>query len=100
MSYRIIVRPDAQADMFEAGSWYDQQRTGLGTEFSEAAQLSIDSLANFPLRHTIHNQELGVRWLILRRFPYLVVYQVTGDEVIIIAVTHAARDESAWKERL
>ena len=31
----VILRPEAEADLEEARSWYETQRTGLGDEFIE-----------------------------------------------------------------
>jgi len=30
MKYRVIVRPEAEDDLKEAYSWYEDKRTGLG----------------------------------------------------------------------
>jgi hypothetical protein len=36
----------------------------------------------------------------LRRFPYLVVYQILDDQILVLAVAHASRDQDFWKGRL
>jgi hypothetical protein len=33
MKYRVIVRPEAEDDLKEAYSWYEDKRTGLGYYF-------------------------------------------------------------------
>ena len=33
MKYRVIVRPEAEHDLKEAFSWYEDNRTGLGYDF-------------------------------------------------------------------
>jgi len=32
MKYRVIVRPEAEDDLMEAYSWYEDKRTGLATK--------------------------------------------------------------------
>jgi plasmid stabilization system protein ParE len=38
----------------------------------------------------------GTRRLVLGPFPYLLVYRIRGDEVVIIAVAHAAQKPGYW----
>lgn len=33
MKYKVIVRPEAEDDLKEAFSWYEDKRTGLGYDF-------------------------------------------------------------------
>ena len=33
MRPRLLLEPEAQADLAEAFDWYEAQRTGLGSEF-------------------------------------------------------------------
>ena len=33
MSFRIYIRPEAEADIEEAATWYEKQRRDLGHEF-------------------------------------------------------------------
>ena len=32
MNWRVIIRPNAEADLREAWAWYESQRAGLGDE--------------------------------------------------------------------
>jgi hypothetical protein len=40
--------------------------------------------------------EFGVRYWPLRKFPFVVFYDVTGDAILIIGVMHTARDAEKW----
>jgi toxin ParE1/3/4 len=48
MSWRVVVRPDAQADVAEASKWYEARGEGLGVEFREAVIQVFDALADNP----------------------------------------------------
>lgn len=48
MIYRLVVRPEVDADLIKAEAWYEQQNAGLGLEFLRAARETIDSLAANP----------------------------------------------------
>jgi hypothetical protein len=34
MSLPVVIRPEAEQDLLSARDWYDQQRFGLGDEFT------------------------------------------------------------------
>ena len=48
MKYQVVVRPEAEEDLKEAFSWYEDNRTGLGYDFL----LHVDAGINFIKRHT------------------------------------------------
>jgi hypothetical protein len=37
VNYRLIVRPEVEADLLEAEAWYEKQQAGLGRKFLLAA---------------------------------------------------------------
>ena len=58
MSYQVVVRPEVDADLIEVEAWYEQQESGLGREFLQAARETIDSLSTNPL---IYQRDAGLR---------------------------------------
>jgi hypothetical protein len=50
LSLRLIVRPDAEADIAAAYDWYEEQREGLGKEFLEEISVAIDAVQADPKR--------------------------------------------------
>lgn len=47
MKYKVIVRPEAEEDLKEAFSWYEDNRTGLGHDFL----MHVDAGINFIKRN-------------------------------------------------
>jgi hypothetical protein len=37
---------------------------------------------------------------LVKRHPYLVVYALRGDEIIVLAIAHTSREPGYWRERL
>jgi plasmid stabilization system protein ParE len=88
VSWRVIGRPDAEADLREAQLWYDSQRAGLGDEF--LAERAVRLLAEKPDNRPAYYN--GFRLFITRRFPYKLFYRLEKDCVIIFRVLHVKRD--------
>jgi plasmid stabilization system protein ParE len=76
---RVIIRPEAEADITDAAIWYHHQRPDLGEEFLAEVEAAISSAAENPFRH-----------MCLRRRP---------DAIAIIRVLHSSRHDREWKSR-
>ncbi len=48
MSYKLIIKEEAIADMQEAYDYYEEQQTGLGERFLAALQERFASLSEHP----------------------------------------------------
>lgn len=84
--------------MEDAFSWYERQRSGLGLEFLLAFDAAVESLRRLPEGHEI--VALRTRKALLRRFPYLVLYAVEVDRILVTAVFHGRRDPRRWSDRV
>jgi plasmid stabilization system protein ParE len=100
MSFRLVVRPEVDADLREAEMWYEKQRPGLGAEFLRAVRKAMSSLPDNPFRHPVRNRRFQVRWSYPWPFPYRIVYRVIQGTVVIYTVLHAARHEHHWQKRV
>jgi len=76
MSYQLSVRPEVDDDIRDAEAWYESQQSGLGKEFARLARDEMGKLVLNPLLYQVRHERMGIRWLLLRRFPYHVIYQV------------------------
>lgn len=98
MSLPLVVRPEAQADLLAARDWYEQQRPGLGDDFSDAAEELLDRIAATPKLYPATLKD--VRRAKLRRFPYVVYYRMLADCVEVLAVLHGSRNPQIWQDRV
>lgn len=98
MSRAIRFRSEADTDLCEAASWYEQRRIGLGCEFLHRVEEALDRIRDFPeLSPRVHGP---VRQVLVRQFPYAVYFRDDRDPIKIIAVFHASRDPQEWQKRL
>lgn len=89
MKYRVIIRPEAEGDLKEAFSWYEDKRKGLGYDFL----LQVDGGLRFLERNPeIFKPEYkGTRKHIIKRFPYKIIYLIEKQKIIVLAVIHGRR---------
>lgn len=74
--------------------------TDLAFELDDAAEAEFYTIVDYYNNTTLPYLHETKR-IILRRFPYSIVYKIYGDEVIVAhAVMHMSRKPDYWKERL
>lgn len=61
------------------------------------AETGLQLIKDYPMAGI--SEETGRRYVLVRHFPYLVVYTVAGREVAIVAVAHTARRPGYWRDR-
>ena len=88
----------AEEEMTEAAIFYEDQAHGLGSEFLDDVQSSIDRLRDNPMIGHALTGEL--RRSLLSRFPYSLIYVIKPDDLLIIAVAHQRRRPGYWRERV
>jgi len=88
----------AKKEMDDAHDYYEREQEGLGEQFVAEINHALKHIALFPLAwHPISNRTRRCR---LRRFSYGIIYQIRGNDVLIVAVAHLHRKPSYWKSRL
>lgn len=100
VSRRLIVRPDAEADIIEAALWYEHRLAGLGIELLSEFDTIVGRIGETPQVFPLVRRRPEVRRALTRRFPYRVFFIVRSDAVVVFAVGHAARHDRHWRGRL
>lgn len=95
---QVRFEEDAQAELFEAALYYDQQQLGLGDAFGQAVERAVGKVAADPSRFPIVID--GVQRCRVARFPYCVYFLALGEVLYVVAVAHHSRQPDYWKDRL
>jgi plasmid stabilization system protein ParE len=99
----VRAEPEADEELRAAARWYEGKRLGLGRDFLAAIGAAIEVLQQHPAggsRVPRVKRTLPVRRLILRRFPYSVVFLELEAEIRILAFAHHRRRPGYWLKRI
>jgi toxin ParE1/3/4 len=100
---RVVLHPEADAEARSAVFWCEEQRPGLGdeslAEVSAVLRRIEFGLESFPRWPGIRETTEPVRMAVLRRFPYLVAFEVHQDFVLVLAIAHGKRRPLYWLAR-
>jgi len=93
MRVRYTLR--AQADLDSIYAFLDTQAPAAAQSVKTVIERRVALLAEFP-NIAPETDEAGVYELTIIRYPYLVYYEVSGDEVWVLHIRHARR--RPWSE--
>ena len=87
----------ARKEFDDAFVHYESQRSGLGEEFRGAIKIQMRKIMEHPEAWMLVRP--GIRKCLGHRFPYDVVYQRIGDDLLILALAHKKRAPMYWADR-
>jgi toxin ParE1/3/4 len=98
MIRRLIIRPEAEAEMAEAFDWYEERLRSLGASFLLCVDAVFHGIVRDPQRWPRIHRE--ARRALTRRFPYEVFFVEDKERVVVLSVFHAKRNPKSWQERV
>ncbi len=98
MTYVLMVRPEAEADLAEAKRWYEDRRGGLGADLVLCVEEALEKIRRSPEIFPVVHKD--VRSVTVRRFPYGIFYRIVGRHISVLGVFHARRGPRSWQTRV
>jgi len=95
---RLIYHPDAEAELIEAGQYYERRVATLGAQFLDDVDRAVSIILDAPERWRIIEED--VRSYLMPRFPFAIYYRTLPDGVRILAFKHHSRHPDYWRDRI
>jgi plasmid stabilization system protein ParE len=93
----VTFHPEAAAEYEHALAWYLGRSPQAAAQFEVAFVAAIEAIQSnptmFPLCDGLH------RFVLLKRYPFSLVYGVNGDQIRVLAVAHSKRRLGYWSGR-
>jgi mRNA-degrading endonuclease RelE of RelBE toxin-antitoxin system len=98
MGYNLILTDEADQDTADAYLYYEGQLEGLGDRFLHELQHLYDQLKDNPEHYGYFskNQKYNYRRVAINHFPYLVIYRVINDFVVVQVIHNSNRDNTKF----
>jgi len=94
----IRFHPDVSEDIEGSFHWYEREQEGLGLQFVDEIEKSLDILSLSPGTWAFFKH--GFRRYILPRFPFSIVYKEEETVIYVVAVMHNSRKPNYWMDRI
>lgn len=80
--------------------YYEQRQTGLGFDLHDRVVETLSMIGEAPYRFPLYEGKQlrrEYRRALVKQFPYIVVYQVRDEEILIAAIAQTSRGPSYWE---
>ncbi len=86
-----------EREVTAAERWYRESHETASARFRRELDRAVDLICERPEAGSPYLT--STRRILLRRFPFFVVYRVRGENVQIVAVAHGRRRPGYWRAR-
>lgn len=90
MKYLLEIKEEAFFDIKEAHFYYEEKRIGLGNLFLNTLETYLERIQKYPKQYQI--QRKPYREAFLKKFPYLIIYEIEGNKIIVYAVFNTSKN--------
>ena len=97
MPYRVIFTPVARSELLEAIDWYARRAPSVVSRLRAELRTVVARMAQNPFQFPEGPSD--TRRVLLRHFPYVVVYTVTTEAIRVVAFFHTSRDPKRLSTR-
>ena len=93
MSYNLIVTAVAEDHILNACDYYETQQPGLSDRFLAELQSVYKKRSSNPQYYSYISTHPGDQYrdVSLYKFPFVVIYEISDEDVIVIAVFNTHR---------
>ena len=82
--FAVIFSPAAIDDSEQAVDYYEEQQPSLGKRFAAQLHLTLNAIKRNPFFASVRYDD--IRCASIKRFPYLVHYQIDEDELLVTVI--------------
>lgn len=91
MAFRVKILPLAEKEIDESIEFYESRSKGLGKQFLTYLKSYLKVLKTNPELFEI-KKEPAYREMTLVKFPFVIIYEVIENEIVIYSVFHTSRN--------
>ena len=92
----------AEGELADAVAWYEAKQSGLGISLLDLIDNAVERIRSGALPSSLVpgvSRAKGARRVLLRRFPYSIVFYEREEEIVIVAFAHSSRRPGYWRSR-
>jgi toxin ParE1/3/4 len=89
-TFSISLTQKSEQEFIDAVVYYETQQPGLGVRFQNAINKLLLSICKNPFAY--QRKYKHYREAISKPFPYIVVYEISGAEIVVLAIFHAKQN--------
>ena len=96
---KLRIHRLAVAEIDHEVDYYESCAVGLGAQLEDEIDAVLETILQFPYAAPQWKGRRDRRVAALDRFPFTLVYEVKGEEIVILALAHTSRRPGYWARR-
>jgi hypothetical protein len=80
-------------------NYYESRQAGLGVELEDEIDAPFSLIVQFPEAAPQWRGRRDRRVAVLDRFPFRIPYQITPEDIVVLALAHTSRRPDYWARR-
>lgn len=97
MAYELLISSVAFIETEEAYIFYEEQQSGLGERFLVSVEAAYLKLSEAPMNYGFIGEEKDLRDIRVKHFPFVVIFQIISNQVLVLRVFNTSRNPSSLK---
>lgn len=95
---RLILHPEALGEAEKARAWYRERSLDAAARFTSELSVGMEQIAGSQLVWPTFRR--GARRYLLRSFLYSIIFVLSEDSLLVLAIAHDKRRAGYWASRL
>ncbi len=95
---KFIIAKIAQQEFNDAKQFYEIEQAGFGVRFEKEIKNALLRINQYPSAWPIERGE--IRYYLVHKFPYKILYSIQGNVIIVVAFAHQHRKPDYWIDKI
>jgi toxin ParE1/3/4 len=96
--FSIKISDDAENDLDNSYQYYAEESTKVAESFFKQINSSLEIIKKNPESFPIAFRD--VKKFVVKRFPFVIYYQLNESLIRVIAIFHTSRNPEIWNNRI
>jgi plasmid stabilization system protein ParE len=96
--FSIELSDEAEIDFDKSYEYYYKENPNIAKSFFNRINLSLENLKENPT--IFPDVYKGLRKYVVKKFPFVIYYQIEGTVVKVVAIFHTSRNPKIWNDCL
>ena len=97
-AYNLVIKEEAKNEIIKAYQWYESKQANLGNRFINLLDDYFFRIKTTP--YTFPKKLNDMRQVTIKEFPYIVIFEVEKEDVIVYAVFNTNQNPNKWQNRI
>jgi len=95
--YEIELSDEAEADFDKSYDYYASKSKNIANNFYKQIDINLEKISENPFLYPLSQKD--VRRYVMKKFPFVIYYQIKELTISVIAIFHTSRNPEIWKDR-